>query len=99
MASQGSRACQAAGELGMNLKLLLDLGAGQGVLAKCLLYSLPGFFRAWAVFPQHGVGWKITGDAAVPGPCPGGGELRLRVQLRNSLPRDAAGAEAPGSSS
>lgn len=43
----------------MNLKLFLDLGTGQAVLAKCLLYSLPGFFRAWVYFHSTELGGKL----------------------------------------
>lgn len=57
--SRGSRACQAAGELEMNLKQFLGLGAGQAVLAKCLLYSLPGIFRAGVYFHSAESGGKL----------------------------------------
>jgi len=43
----------------MNLKPFLDLGAGQDVLAKCLLYSLPGFFCAWVYFHSSESGGKL----------------------------------------
>lgn len=43
----------------MNLKLLLELGAGQALLAKCLLYSLLGFFRAWVYFHSRETGGKL----------------------------------------
>lgn len=59
MQSPGSPACQADGELEMNLKPFLDLGDGQALLAKCLLYSLPGFFRAWVYFPSVESGGKL----------------------------------------
>lgn len=43
----------------MNLKPFLDLGAVQAVLAKCLLYSLPGFFHAWVYFHSVELGGKL----------------------------------------
>lgn len=43
----------------MNLKPFLDLGTSQAVLAKCLLYSLPGFFRAWVYFHSAELGGKL----------------------------------------
>lgn len=43
----------------MNLKPFLELGAGQVLLAKCLLYSLLGFFHAWVYFHSVETGGKL----------------------------------------
>lgn len=43
----------------MNLKPFLELGAGHALLAKCLLYSLRGFFHAWVYFHSVETGGKL----------------------------------------
>lgn len=56
----------------MNLKLFLGLGAGQAALAKCLLYSLPGFFRAWVYFQNSESGGKLLVMLWCQVPAPAG---------------------------